>query len=317
MSNALNHPERVAAATQEVIQDAIKKLGFVRNQQARVLTGAPSSIIGLIVLDLVSPFFMELAHAVEKVASESDLALIICNSENQWQRELELLQMLAGQRVRGVLVTPASDAPEAPNQRPTGMSTVFLDYEPSFDACSVTVDHVEGARLVTHHLLELGHRDFAYVAGPAGLRQFALRAQGISQALSAAGIDPAHALRQINVAGMGIAAGAEAGEQLLQLETMPTAVLCANDLLAFGVFRTLTAAGIRIPDDVSLAGYDDIDFAADWIVPLTSVRQPTSQMGAHAAALLLQDSSPSNDHQHQQLQLSPELVVRNTTGPRR
>jgi LacI family transcriptional regulator len=162
------------------------------------------------------------------------------------------------------------------------------------------------------HLLDLGHQRVAFVGGGRGLRQHVERAQGAREAIIAAGLDPTTGLVEINQEGLGIHDGVLAAERLLE-GTLPTGIFCGNDMMAFGVYRGLTRAGVKIPDDVALVGYDDIDFAADWIVPLTSVRQPTDELGYLAAKLLLEHSAGDPAHVHRQVVLQPELIVRNSS----
>lgn len=316
VSNTINRPERVRRLTREAVERAIAELGFVPNQQARVLTGASSQVIGLVVLDILSPFFMEVASAVERAANEAGHMMILCDSENSIAKQAGLLQMLAAQRVRGVLVTPASAdvriAREAPaSERP---QIVFLDFKDSAQHCSVSVNHVAGARRAVAHLLGLGHERVAFVGGSRVLHQFDQRLQGAVEAVVAAGLDPATALVEEPVSSIGIRDGMLAAERLLA-RGVPSAIFCGNDMLAFGVYRGLAAAGVRVPEDVALVGYDDITFAADWIVPLTSVRQPVDELGYRAAHLLFDHSSGDPGHVHQQVVLQPELVVRASSDP--
>lgn len=315
VSNTVNHPELVHRRTREAVERAIRELRFVPNQQARVLTGVSSQVIGLVVLDVVSPFFMEIARSVERAASEADHVVILCNSDNSPDKEEKLLRMLAAQRVRGVLLTSArvSGGMDPEWLRSLRLPVVFLDYEFSSDDCSVAVDDVHGARLAVEHLLELGHRRIAFVGGPPHLRQMAQRTEGARSAILEAGLDPATALVEVGTSGIGMSDGAAGAEQLLQAG-LPTGIFCGNDMMAFGVYRRLSRAGLRVPDDVALVGYDDIGFAEDWVVPLTSVRQPTDELGYRAAQLLFEHSAGDAGHRHQQIVLQPELVVRSSSG---
>ena len=140
--------------------EAIEALGFVPNQQARVLTGAASNIIGLVVLDVESPFYMETAHAIERAVRESGHVVMLCNSEGEPVRESELLTMLAAQRVRGVLLAPAAAETGATWHRrlPQNLPVVLLDFPGGPKQCSVAVDNVAGGRLGVRHLLDLGHQ---------------------------------------------------------------------------------------------------------------------------------------------------------------
>ena len=176
------------------------------------------------------------------------------------------------------------------------------------------MDHVAGGQLAVRHLLELGHPRVAFVGGPVALRQMADRARGARAAIVDAGLDPDDVLVEVIQEGFGIGDGIDGAERLLATG-LPSAVFCGNDMLAFGVYRRLRQAGLRIPEDIALVGYDDVDFAADWVVPLTSVRQPTDQLGYLAAQLLFEHTAGQPDHRHRQIMLQPELVVRQSSGP--
>jgi LacI family transcriptional regulator len=313
VSHTLNHPERVVPQTRRLVQDAIRQLGFVPNAHARALKGAASQVIGLVVLDIGSPFFMEVARAVERSARETGHVVILSNSDDDPKRESALLRILAEQRVRGCLLTPAETPPSRAWFSRHRLPVVLLDYAGRESECWVAVDHVAGARLAVRHLLELGHSRVAFVSGPVALRQMVDRAEGARAAIVEAGLDPCKVLVEVIQEGFGIADGIAGADQLVAAG-MPSAVFCGNDMLAFGVYRRLRRAGLRIPEDVALVGYDDVDFAADWSVPLTSVRQPADELGYLAAKLLFEHTSGQPDHRHRQIVLQPELVVRQSSG---
>lgn len=318
VSNTINRPDTVHPRTRAAVEKAIAELGFVPNQQARVLTGASSNVIGLVVLDVESPFYMEAAHVIERAVRESGHVVMLCNSEGDTAREAGLLGMLAAQRVRGALLAPAStddDGEDRYKELPGDLPVVLLDYNGGPEHCSISVDNVKGGRLAVEHLVELGHRRIAVVGGPTGLRQFADRAKGAREAITAAGLDPEESLIEVSVSGIGIQDGRRAVELLLEND-VPDAVFCGNDMLAFGVYRGLVDAGYVVPDDIALVGYDDIDFARDWVVPLTSVRQPIEALGKGAARLLIEHSARDGAHTHQQVVLPPELVVRRSSDLR-
>lgn len=175
--------------------------------------------------------------------------------------------------------------------------------------CAVSVDDVRGGALAVGHLISAGHRSVAYVSGPGDLHQIRDRRTGALSALAEAGLEP-EALVEIPSDRLDVAAGRDAGARLLGLVPRPTAVFCANDLLALGVLQALYAAGVRVPQDIAIVGYDDIEFAAAAAVPLTSVRQPAVVMGRMAAELLLEEADDDDRHEHRSVVLQPELVVR-------
>jgi LacI family transcriptional regulator, galactose operon repressor len=164
------------------------------------------------------------------------------------------------------------------------------------------------------HLLEAQHERIAFVGGPMTIRQVADRREGAIRALEQAGLS-AGQLHVIETAALNVSAGQMAGAAIADMPTArrPTAVFCANDLLALGVLQEMTASRIRVPEAISIIGYDDIDFAAAAAVPLSSVRQPRHQLGRTAAQLLLDEALGEASHQHRQVVFEPELVIRRSS----
>lgn len=320
VSNVINRPDSVPEATRARVQRAITRLGYVRSESARQLRAGRSRIVALLVLDMANPFFVDVARGAERAARAAGLGVMVCNSAESPQEEAAYLSLFAEQRVRGVLVTPA-DAGASGNLaafRRHRIPFVLVDRVSAGAAeCSVSVDDVAGGRMALAHLLTAGHRRIAYVSGPAHLQQVRDRRTGALAALADAGV-PAGTLRELPTERLDVASGRDAGHRLLGLPERPTAVFCANDLLALGVLQALYAAGVSVPGEISIVGYDDIEFAAAAAVPLTSVRQPAATMGAMAAGMLLEETDPQGrEHRHRQVVLQPELVVRDSSLVRR
>ncbi|GII00981.1 LacI family DNA-binding transcriptional regulator [Planobispora takensis] len=313
VSNVLNRPAKVAPGTRERVRRAIHELGFVRHGSASTLRAGHSRTVGLSVIDIGNPFFTEIAAGVEEMASERGYAVILGNSAGSRTKEERNLRVLAEQRVRGVLITPSDqDLARLDRLRERGISVVLVDHPGHRpDQCAVAVDDVAGGRAAVAHLLAGGARHVAYVTGPLTIRQCAERRQGALAALEAAGLDPDR-LEIVETAAMTARAGERAAGDLLR-DGLPEAIFCANDLLALGVLRTLLQAGVRVPDDVALMGYDDIDFAAASAVSLSSMRQPTHQLGRTATELLLDECDNPGTHAHQHIMFQAELVAREST----
>ncbi|WP_137991704.1 LacI family DNA-binding transcriptional regulator [Streptomyces vilmorinianum] len=315
VSNVINQPERVSAATRQHVQRVISRLGYVRSESARQLRAGHSRIMSLLVLDMGNPFFVDIARGAERAARDAGLVVMVCNSGQSLQAEADYLSLFAEQRVRGVLITPSDPSGATLREfRRHGIPFVLVDrVAGDDDGCSVSVDDVVGGSLAIRHLIAAGHRTLAYVSGPGHLTQIQDRRAGALAALAEAGLPP-EALQEIPAERLDVAGGRDAGARLLGLAERPTAVFCANDLLALGVLQSLYAAGVRVPDDIAIVGYDDIEFAAAATVPLTSVRQPALTIGARAAELLLQETGEgAGDHQHEHVILQPELVVRQSS----
>ncbi|WP_062217640.1 LacI family DNA-binding transcriptional regulator [Streptomyces sp. NBRC 109706] len=315
VSNVINRPQMVAEETRERVQAAIVRLGYVRSESARQLRAGQSRIISLLVLDMANPFFVDVASGAERVARAEKLGVMLCNSAQSVAEEADYLSLFAEQRVRGVLLTPADmSGRNLAEFRRHGIPFVFVDRVlPSAEGCSVSVDDVRGGTLAVRHLLEQGHTSVAYVSGPMSLQQCRDREEGARIALDEAGLAPS-ALHHVEAERLDVTAGRDAGARLLGLSPRPSAVFCANDLLALGVLQALFAGGVRVPEEMALVGYDDIEFAAAAAVPLTSVRQPAFRMGRQAAELLLEETGEDAGlHRHQRIVLDPELIVRDST----
>src|SRR5919109_2958489 len=313
VSNVLNHPDLVRPLPGARVEAAMEQLGSLPTVPARQLRAGRSRCLGLVVLDVTNPFFTEVARGVEDYAQAAGYAVILCNSDEADDKERRYLRVLEEQRVRGILITPVHGrAPELRRIRDRGTPVVLLDRPGSAGQCSVAVDDRRGGEIAVSHLLELGHRSIALVNGPVAIRQCADRRRGAFRAVERAGLEPAAVLTEVTVPAMNARAGAAAVDALLG--PRPTAVFCTNDMLALGLLRRLHQAGVAVPGDLAVVGYDDIEFAADAAVPLTSVRQPKYQLGRAAAELLLDEADRSGQHEHRRFVFKPELVARASSG---
>jgi LacI family transcriptional regulator len=316
VSNVVNRPHVVSPATRSRVQAVIQELGYVRDESARQLRAGHSRMLALLVLDLGNPFFVDVARGAEQAAHDEGLNVITCNSGQRMDREASYLAMLAEQRVRGVLLSPvdASGNSLAAFRR-SGIPYVFVDRTvPTGEACSVSVDDVVGGTLAARHLIDTGHQSIAFVNGPAVLAQCRDREAGVRAALAEAR-SPGRQLSVLEVEGLDVASGRDAGARILGLSPRPTAVFCANDLLALGVLQAMVAGGVRVPQEMAIVGYDDIEFAAAAAVPLTSVRQPAVKLGYTAAQLLIAETGTrEGPHVHQAVVYKPELVVRDSSS---
>jgi LacI family transcriptional regulator len=315
VSNVLNHPEMVAEETRQRVQAVIEQLGFVRNGSARQLRAGHSRHLGLVVLDVTNPFFTEVARGVEDAANKAGYVVILCNSDDSPEKEGRYLHVLLEQRTAGVLITPVqNDTGYLQRLRQQGIAIVLLD-RPSRarGLCSVAVDDVLGGELATSHLLELGHRSIAFVSGPLTIRQCADRRRGMCRAIKSMGLEPEQVIVDIPATAQHASAGEQCVDNLLHHPRKPTATFCANDLLALGIMRGLSERGVKIPAEMALVGYDDVEFAGVLSPALTSVRQPKYQLGRSAAELLLDEITNTDHHQHTQVVYRPELIVRATT----
>lgn len=315
VSNVLNRPDRVSPATRDRVRQAMLDLGFVRNESARHLRSGTSRTLAFVMLDAGNPFFTDVAQGVEGAAEDADLTVMLFNSANRSDREGAHLALLEQQRVQGVLVTPVDpDSTSLDELAARGTPVVIVDRRRQDDSfCSVAVDDVLGGRLAVEHLLDRGHTRVAVIGGPDDLGQVRDRLKGAREAWAEAG-RPDEALVHLATPALDVAAGREAGDRLAGLPAArrPTAAFCLNDLVALGLLQQAIGSGTRVPEQLAIVGYDDIDFAAAAAVPLTSVRQPRQELGRRAAALVLEEATDPG-HTHQQVLFTPELVARQST----
>jgi LacI family transcriptional regulator len=309
VSNVLNRPDRVSATTRDRVQQAIEALSFVPNGSARTLRAGTITTVGAILLDIANPFFTEVARGIEDRLSQDDYTLMLASSDEDPGREHRYLRLFEEHGVLGVLVTPAeAEIDHLRDLQRRGVQVVLLDRRsPIPEISSVAVDDVAGADMAVAHLLELGHRRIGFINGPPTIEQCVDRRAGMVRALAAAGLDES-AMVEIEVPFLNADGGEAGATELLARDDRPTALFCVNDLTALGAMRTLRAHGLRIPQDVAVVGYDDVNFASMLTTPLTSVRQPTHELGRTAADLLLRAAGGGSEPTHVEFQ--PELVVR-------
>lgn len=314
VSNVLNRPEIVAEKTLNKVRETIKELGFVPNGFARNLRSGNSRTLGLVVPDVSNPFFTEVARGVEDAASKRDYAVFLCNTDESVTKEDRYINVLTEQQVRGVLITPSdAKADRLDVLRERGISVALLDREiKGQQQCSVSVDDINGGQIAIEYLTSLGHKDIAWVCGPESIPQVAERGAGVAKAAKASSVK----ITTVRIALMNTLQGEVAARKILELPKRPTAIFCANDLLALGVIRVLTATKVKVPQQISVLGYDNIDFAASAGIPLSSIAQPAYQMGVTAANLLLDECEEGENHRHEQIRFQPQLIERSSTARR-
>ena len=314
VSNAINRPNIVAASTVAKVQAAIDDLGFIRNDAARQLRAGRSKTIGLVVLDVRNPFFTDVARGAEDQAAISGYTVLLGNSDESSAREATYLDLFDEQRVHGVLISPFDDiTPRLAALRKRGIPAVLVDRSSGDESfSSVSVDDLEGGRMAVQHLIDIGRRRIAFIGGPMVIRQVADRLAGARRAAA----ESDARLEVIEIDALSVLEGRRAGASIVarSADDRPDAIFAANDLVAMGVLQALMMQGVdvRVPDEIALIGYDDIDFASAAVVPLSSIRQPSALIGQTAVEILL-DEAQNPDARPRQVVFQPELVVREST----
>ncbi len=318
VSRVLNGNERVNSAVKTRVEAAAKALAYQPNPAARSLRTNRSRIIGLLISDIQNPFFMGLIRGVEDQALQHEYSLILCNSNESPQREEQYLNVLCAERVAGAIIVPTREQlGEAALRRfrERGIPIVAVDRavkDNEIDA--VLVDNVRGAREAVGHLIANGYRRIGVLVGPTAIVTGRDRLQGYVQALQEAGIprDPT-----IEYSGAFSAeSGYELAEKILTQHPPVEAIFSGNNLITLGVLKAIQAHNLRVPEDLALVGYDDIEWAHPGSVSLTTVIQPVYELGSTAALRLFQRMQNQAVQSRQEIILTPTLRVRGSSRPR-
>ncbi|NUR77458.1 MAG: LacI family DNA-binding transcriptional regulator [Thermoleophilia bacterium] len=313
VSRALNGTGQIAPATRAMIDDAVAQLGYHPNTAARSLVTRSTQTIALLLPDITNPFYAALVSGIQERALETGHTMLLCTTEGDPEREEQYLSLLRAKQVDGVLV----DGLVLPPDRITrfvreGLPIVCLDRDiDSTLVPLVQVDNRLGARLATEHLLELGHERIGHIAGPPDLGISDERIEGYRDALRAAGIavDP-----ELIAVGSFTEEGGYEAARVLSDKWDLTALFAANDLSAIGALSALVQSGRRVPEEVSVVGFDDLRLSRFTNPPLTTVHQPAGEIARHAAELLLELAS-GRPVERMRYFLEPGLVVRSSTAP--
>jgi LacI family transcriptional regulator len=286
VSRVLNGTARVADAKRRAVERAIETLGFQPNAFARGLATGRSRAVGVVTQAIDSPFYGEGMRGIERTLQDNGYTPIFMSGHWNSDDEERCIRELIQRRVDGIILfagrLDSARIAGFAQQVPVVVTGRRVDVPGVF---SLAVDDAEGARMATAHLIDLGHRRIAFIGGPRDHPDAVARLSGYRQALEDAGIVFTQRLTAAgNFTEQG---GLDAGERLLSLEEPFTAVFCANDQTAFGLQLALHRRGLRVPDDVSVVGFDDVAASAFFIPPLTTVRQPVDRMGELSAQALL------------------------------
>ena len=306
-------PQAVSDELRLRVQEAALALNYRPSRAARTLRGLTSKAVGVVIPDLENPFFTAVVRGIELVLQTAGYTLLLANSDEDVVRERTILEALRAEGVAGIIFVPINSARDAYRDvLAPPLYTVAVDRSPSnLRPDLVTVDNVEGTRIGVAHLLDLGHRDVALLGGPSRHSTAKERERGYEQALREAGLPIRPEL--VYYGDFREGGGYDGMKALMALPSRPTAVFVANNLMTLGAFRALHEAGIRIPEEVAIVGFDDMPWATSLNPPLTAASQPSQEIGSSAADLLL-DRIARPDRAIRHLILETKLVVRASCG---
>ena len=312
VSHVLNDTRRVAPATHARVLAAIEQLGYESNMLARGLRTKRTMIIGLLVSDIQNPFFTSAVRGVEDAALPRGYHVVLCNTDEDLQREDEYLRELRKRQVDGLIL--ASSAPRLqPVHQPWSFDrpVVFMDREVAgVQGGSIRVDNVKGMHLAAEHLVQLGHSRIAMVSGPLDKISGYERYHGLRKALADLGLNLDDEL--VRFGDFRLDGGKRAAADLFAVSPPPTAVVVANNLMTLGCLLALRELGWQVPRDISVLGFDDMDWAPLMNPPLTTIKQPTYQMGEEAVEMLFEQM---RGEEPRHVFLDPRLIVRQSTAP--
>jgi LacI family transcriptional regulator len=311
VSRTINHVPTVNPKLAKRVWEAIRELNYFPNTQARALVSGRSRMLGLIVSEITNPFFPELIQGFEDVAVENGYEILIGSTNYEPDRMQRCIRRMVERNAEGVaIMTFGIEQPLLDQLVDRNVPLVFVDVAPNRPGMSVLkVDYHHGIRQGVQHLAALGHRRIGFVSGPLRLHSAQSRLAAFKKALDECGI-PVDETLMIE-GDHTMEGGMSAAAKMMAHKDLPTAVMCSNDMLAIGVLHQLSRSGLRVPDDVSIIGFDDIHMAAMVIPPLTSIQMSRTDIASAAVSALRGhlEGAPKREYN-----IDTRLVVRESTG---
>jgi LacI family repressor for deo operon, udp, cdd, tsx, nupC, and nupG len=309
VSRTLQMPDVVAPLTRSRVQSAIDRLRYTPNAQARMLRTARTHVIVALVPEISNPIFAEVIRGIEQVAHQNSYSVLLGDTQHSRIREKAYADLIATKQADGLITL----LPHIPRVAVSGPLRIVnaCEYVKDKSITSVYVDNAAAAKEAVEYLMTLGHRDIAFVTGPMDSPISVDRDQGYEQALQLGGLKRD---RKLTVVGdFSVESGIRAVETLLAQDARFTAIFCSNDEMAIGALQAIKSKGLRVPEDISIIGFDDIRFARYMDPPLTTVAQPKDELGREAMSMLI-EILRNNDVPARKRILPTHLVVRGSSG---
>jgi DNA-binding LacI/PurR family transcriptional regulator len=314
VSRTINGVATVTPELAKRVWKAIEELDYYPNTQARGLVSGRSRLLGLVISEITNPFFPELIQGFEEIAVEHGYEILIGSTNYDSQRMNVVIRRMLERKVEGVAVmTFGIEEPLLQQLAERNVPLVLIDFNlPSQLASTLRVDYGAGLGEAVQHLVTLGHREITFLSGPAGLHSARARVESFRQAAKAAKI-PARQLRIVE-ANHTLEGGMAAFEMLRSRGELATAIICSNDMTAIGVLRSAHAAGVRVPEDISIIGFDDIRFAQFTTPPLTTVQMSRVELARSAFQALHRQEKDQAAAAAREYPVSTRLIVRESTA---
>ena len=316
VSRALSNSDKVSAQTLKRVQDAVAQTKYVMNHTARSLRQQRSNSICVVVPALLNSFFSMIIAGVEQVATKAGYRLFLVDTNLSDGGDFHVARLIESVPMDGLLVIDGGisqqdllDLEAAGRLMP---SVLICEWRSDTLLPSVTVDNAGGASLAVSHLARLGHEKIGHLTGPKGHILGDLRVEGFRRGLENNELSISD--QYLFQSEFSMASGRQAADTWLGMKDRPTAVFCASDSQAFGFISHLTASGVRVPQDMSVIGFDDVEAAAYFVPSLSTISQPTVEMGRRAADLLVRQIAGEHHSDQESVTLGVELVVRDSTA---
>jgi LacI family repressor for deo operon, udp, cdd, tsx, nupC, and nupG len=317
VSRALSNPDLVSEKTRELVLDAVKRTGYRVNRAAKNLRKRQSDAILALLPDLGNPFFSQILSGIESVFTTSDLSLLV--SDTKGIREDNLLDYFMDMRADGMIILDGAIPRDVLTQMQNsafGNRIIFAcEWKPEFEFPSVRSDNFGGAIQAVEHLHSLGHRKIGHISGPRNNVLTKERLRGVESAMEQLGL-PINRDFFIDGGAFSLDAGAQAARSFMEMTERPTAITCGSDLIAMGFISEISRRGLKVPNDISVVGFDDIEIAGSFIPSLTTIRQNRTQIGVLAASYLLDQLANRLPPQTTPVQqVDVKLIPRQSTAP--
>lgn len=314
VSRTINRVPTVDKDLAKRVWKSIEELNYFPNTQARALVSGRSRLFGLLISEITNPFFPELIQGFEDFAIENNYEILIGSTNYDPERMEICVRRMIERNVEGVAVmTFGIEEPLLDELVSRNIPMVFVDAAPpSENVSTLAVDYHRGIREGVQHLAALGHRKMAFISGPMHQRSAHLRKDAFLESVAEIGVQPDPEL--LMEGDHTLEGGMQAMDQILKSKELPTAVMCSNDMTAIGALRVLAKAGLRVPDDMSVIGFDDIHLAEFVYPPLTTVRMARNDLARAAFAALRSHVEPSHSHAKKSWPIQTRLTVRQSTG---
>jgi LacI family transcriptional regulator len=323
VSRVLSGSSLVNKKTAEKVEKIAEELGYVPNAMAKGLVSNTTKTIGMVIPDIMNPFFPEVAKGVEDYCSTMGFKMFLCNSDMKLDKERNYIDQLFSYRSDGIIILPVSDSIDHIVKRyPDLKRVVFLSYRPDNSVSRynyVGADDNAVTETATQYLIRIGHKRIAFFGGPATRSILNMRYSGYRKAMDDNGLnicsynlnldesDSDELLKESNLS--------TTVQQMLMDKDSPTAIVAYNDIIALQIMELVEQFGLRVPDDISIIGTDDISMAGNYRIGLTTISQNKYLLGSWAAKILIERIASETDDRYQQKTMTGKLIIRNSTKP--